>query len=137
MWGGPSQVDFFDPKPLLNANDGQDLSGQSVGINTKSLGRVLGSHFREEDVRGRWGGDEFSVCLYGLGAEAARPVLERALDEFSRQTFRSDEGERFQARFTAGIASFPASGAALDDLFRAADERLLRAKEAGGDRIVC
>ncbi|HAA72001.1 MAG TPA: DUF1501 domain-containing protein, partial [Planctomycetaceae bacterium] len=46
MWGGPSQVDFFDPKPRLNAHDGQDLAGQSVGVNTKSLGKVLGSPFR-------------------------------------------------------------------------------------------
>ena len=46
MWGGPSQVDFFDPKPRLNAHDGQDLACQSGCVNTKRLGKVLGSPFR-------------------------------------------------------------------------------------------
>ena len=31
MWGGPSQVDFFDPKPRLNVEDGKILAGASVG----------------------------------------------------------------------------------------------------------
>ena len=46
MWGGPSQVDFFDPKPRLNVEDGKILAGASVGSASKQLGRVLGSPFR-------------------------------------------------------------------------------------------
>lgn len=46
MWGGPSHVDLFDPKPLLNAHDGKPLSPESVGSERKSLGNVLGSPFQ-------------------------------------------------------------------------------------------
>src|SRR5262245_17322034 len=46
MWGGPSHVDLFDPKPRLNAEDGKQLSGKSVGSDKDQLGTLLGSPFR-------------------------------------------------------------------------------------------
>ncbi len=46
MWGGPSHVDLFDPKPRLNADSGKPLSGKSVGSDREQLGTVLGSPFR-------------------------------------------------------------------------------------------
>lgn len=46
MWGGPSHVDLFDPKPRLNAEDGKELMGSAVGIQKKKLGKLIGSPFR-------------------------------------------------------------------------------------------
>ena len=46
MWGGPSHVDLFDPKPQLNAEDGKELAGKSVGSDREQLGKLLGSPFR-------------------------------------------------------------------------------------------
>jgi hypothetical protein len=46
MWGGPSHVDLFDPKPTLNREDGKQLLGKSVGSDRDKLGQVLGSPFR-------------------------------------------------------------------------------------------
>ncbi|MCP4174028.1 MAG: DUF1501 domain-containing protein [Fuerstiella sp.] len=46
MWGGPSHVDLFDPKPALNAESGKLLSGKSIGIDRDRLGTALGSPFR-------------------------------------------------------------------------------------------
>lgn len=46
MWGGPSHVDLFDPKPRLNEEAGKQLSGKSVGSERDQLGVVLGSPFR-------------------------------------------------------------------------------------------
>jgi hypothetical protein len=46
MWGGPSHVDLFDPKPRLNAEDGKQLAGKSVGSAKDQLGTLLGSPFR-------------------------------------------------------------------------------------------
>jgi uncharacterized protein (DUF1501 family) len=46
MWGGPSHVDLFDPKPKLNELSGQPLAGESVGSDRKRLGRLLGSPFQ-------------------------------------------------------------------------------------------
>lgn len=46
MWGGPSHVDLFDPKPRLNEEEGKQLAGKSVGSNREQLGTLLGSPFR-------------------------------------------------------------------------------------------
>lgn len=46
MWGGPSHVDLFDPKPRLNVESGKPLAPQSVGSDRNELGDVLGSPFR-------------------------------------------------------------------------------------------
>jgi len=46
MWGGPSHVDLFDPKPKLKEEDGKQLSGKSVGSDKDQLGTLLGSPFR-------------------------------------------------------------------------------------------
>ena len=46
MWGGPSHVDLFDPKPRLNAESGKPLFGKSVGSQRDQLGKLLGSPFR-------------------------------------------------------------------------------------------
>jgi hypothetical protein len=46
MWGGPSHVDLFDPKPLLNQRSGEALNGNSIGIPNPNLGALLGTPFR-------------------------------------------------------------------------------------------
>ncbi len=46
MWGGPSHVDLFDPKPRLSSESGKPLAGKSVGSDRDQLGKVLGSPFR-------------------------------------------------------------------------------------------
>ena len=45
MWGGPSQVDTFDPKPRLNIDDGKPFSLESGGARA-NRGNLLGSSFR-------------------------------------------------------------------------------------------
>ena len=46
MWGGPSHIDLFDPKPLLTKLDGQQLAGSSVGSDKSELGKLMASPFR-------------------------------------------------------------------------------------------
>lgn len=46
MWGGPSHVDLFDPKPTLERESGKPLAGTSIGSKRESFGTVLGSPFR-------------------------------------------------------------------------------------------
>ncbi len=56
MWGGPSHVDLFDPKPRLNSEDGKPLAGSSVGSDRKNLGTLLGSpfEFKQHGDSGIW-----------------------------------------------------------------------------------
>ncbi len=56
MWGGPSHVDFFDPKPELNSRSGTALNGTSVGGADMRLGDLLGSPFKfdQHGESGTW-----------------------------------------------------------------------------------
>ena len=59
MWGGPSHIDLFDPKPRLNTEAGKELLGQTVGSKKDKLGLVLGSPFtfRQHGQAGTWMND--------------------------------------------------------------------------------
>ncbi|HEX8794255.1 MAG TPA: diguanylate cyclase [Polyangiaceae bacterium] len=114
-----------------------DAYGHLVGDQVLvSLGRLLDARFRLEDLRGRWGGEEFMVVFPGETSGTAAGVLSRVLDEFRAIRFRSESGEPFHVTFSAGIASFPRDGATVDALVRAADRRLYEAKSGGRGVVV-
>jgi diguanylate cyclase (GGDEF)-like protein len=114
-----------------------DTYGHLVGDHVlMALGRLLNARFRLEDVRGRWGGEEFVIVFPGETAHTAAVVLSRVLDEFRGLAFRGERGERFFVTFSAGVASFPADGVSVDALLRAADERLYEAKRGGRKHVV-
>ncbi|HEY9719604.1 MAG TPA: GGDEF domain-containing protein, partial [Trichormus sp.] len=100
------------------------------------LGQLLKKRFRVEDIRGRWGGEEFIVALRHESSETTQGALLRALEEFRSFEFKGDHGETFFVSFTAGLASFPEDGDTLEKLVHAADGRLYAGKEAGRNRIV-
>ena len=77
MWGGPSHVDLFDPKPRLNTEAGKPLSGASVGSNRDQLGTVLGSPFRfaQHGESGVW----MSELFPHLSRHADRMCVVRSL----------------------------------------------------------
>ena len=77
MWGGPSHVDLFDPKPQLTARDGQALTGKSVGSDQADLGQLLGSPFRfaQHGQNGIW----MSELLPHLSRQADRMCVVRSL----------------------------------------------------------
>jgi len=114
-----------------------DAYGHLVGDHVlMALGRLLTARFRLEDLRGRWGGEEFVIVFPNEPAATAASVLSRVLDEFRRMPFQSDRGEPFFVTFSAGISSFPADGGTVDALIRVADRRLYRAKRGGRAHVV-
>ncbi len=95
------------------------------------LGRLLQNRFRFEDLRGRWGGEEFAVAIVNEDAATAKKVLERILSEFESVEFEGPDAVPFRVTFSAGIAQFPDDGMEADQLLKTADERLYEAKAAG------
>ena len=114
-----------------------DAYGHLVGDHVlMALGRLLTARFRLEDLRGRWGGEEFVIAFPNEPAATAGSVLSRVLEEFRRMPFHSETGEPFFVTFSAGISSFPVDGLTVDALIRAADRRLYRAKRGGRAHVV-
>jgi len=102
----------------------------------EALGQLLSRTLRADDLRGRWGGEEFIVCLHGEAIEAAEGIIERLLEEFSAIEFTSDDGRPFQVTFSAGVAACPDDAATFEDLLRVADRRLFEAKGQGRKSVV-
>lgn len=129
----PLALCFLDVDHFKRVNDSYGhLAGDHV---LTRLGRLLATRFRREDVRGRWGGEEFLVALTGETAESAREILSRTAAELSRMEFEGERGERFHVTFSAGIAEAPRQGTTVEALLKEADARLYRAKANGRNRI--
>jgi uncharacterized protein (DUF1501 family) len=77
MWGGPSHVDLFDPKPQLAAESGKPLSPQAVGSDRPQLGTLLGSpfKFRQHGQSGIW----ISELMPRLAQQSDRLCVVRSL----------------------------------------------------------
>ncbi|HEY0839697.1 MAG TPA: response regulator [Vulgatibacter sp.] len=114
-----------------------DRHGHLVGDRVlMRLGRLLASRFRVEDIRGRWGGEEFLVAFPGETPSTIQGVLERVLGEFSAVPFYDEKGNSFTCSFSVGISGAPEDGGSVDALIQVADRRLYAAKRAGRARVV-
>ncbi len=100
-----------------------------------SLGKILAARFRAEDLRARWGGEEFVLAFPGVHADRACVMIERVLAEFRLLRFESDTGEPFGSTFSAGVAEL-ASGDDVETALQLADKRLYVAKRDGRARVV-
>jgi diguanylate cyclase (GGDEF)-like protein len=121
----------LDHFKLINDTYGH-LVGDEVLV---TMGRLLAARFRAEDLRGRWGGEEFILAFPNTDAPTARGMVTRLLDELAAIEFAGEHGERFYTSFSAGIVGVR-EGATTTALIQAADERLYQAKRAGRKRVV-
>jgi diguanylate cyclase (GGDEF)-like protein len=113
-----------------------DTYGHNVGDKVLSaFGSLLSTRFRLQDLRGRWGGEEFIIAFYGEWAESAREILSRVTGEFAKISFDGGQGRSFNVTVSGGIATYPIDGRTLDELVQVADQRLYAAKLAGRNRI--
>ena len=131
--GGALSLALLDLDRFKHVND---TYGHLVGDQVlMRLGGLLNERFRLEDIRGRWGGEEFAIVFPNVPPAAAVAVLSRVLEEFRQLPFRGERGERFSVTFSAGISSFPEDGTTVHALLRAADQRLYDAKRAGRGQV--
>lgn len=114
-----------------------DTYGHLAGDRVLSyFGQLLRRRFRVEDLRGRWGGEEFIVAFRHIDPPTAKGALERCLEEFKSNVFEGDNGQEFTCSFSAGMVAFPADGELPQELIKYADECLYRAKHQGRSQVV-
>ncbi len=100
------------------------------------FGALIRRTFRVEDLRGRWGGEEFIVAFRHIEKATARGALERCLEEMKTHVFEGDNGEKFSVSFSAGLVTFPEDGDVAQNLIKLADECLYEAKRRGRSQVV-
>ena len=130
--GQPLGVLVMDMDGLKQINDthGHEMGGFAIREVAGVLRAVVGS--RGETCR--YGGDEFMSCLPGLDKAAAQSLGEEIRAAVARHVFDKD-GVRVAPTLSIGVAAFPEDGDSTDELFRAADRALYRAKRAGKNQV--
>ena len=132
--GGPVallmlDIDFFKK---INDTFGHQ-AGDYVLSQTASL---INADKREEDLIGRYGGDEFIIMLRGnITPEGVRDFCERMRTSIDGFSYRFDNRD-IPVTVSVGMC-FASAGefVELDDLIGKADRALYRAKEQGRNTI--
>ena len=95
---------------------------------------VIRETLRPYDVLGRVGGEEFMVLLPDTSHEAAALLAERIRSRVESMVIAFD-GTTLGVTVSIGVAQFGVDGDNQDAVFKAADDRLYRAKHEGRNRV--
>ena len=133
--GTPFAVMFIDLDHFKAIND---KFGHDVGDTVlREVGGYLKRAIRGNDIAGRYGGEEFVVCLSGCDQSFAPKVAERHREMLSQLSFPKDNHpERITA--SIGVACFDPEvpDASLSALLKRADAAVYQAKHKGRNRVI-
>ena len=101
----------------------------------RALGDLISERTRGQDVACRFGGEEFSLILAGATRDAAYKRAELLRDEIKQLSVTHAGQLLGKISLSFGVAAYPGDGQTAEELVRAADQALYRAKAAGRDRI--
>lgn len=133
-FGQPLSIAVVDLDHFKALND---RLGHAAGDDAlQRIGAMMATAFPGEDIVGRWGGEEFVLGAYGMRRDDGIQRVAELLEGFRAEQFSGRDGRCATASFSAGVAEFPRDGSDLDDLYKAADEALYRAKDEGGNRVL-
>ena len=111
-----------------------DTFGHAVGDEViKYFASILKRTFRDSDIKGRFGGDEFMVFMKNTTKEATA-LRAGQLNDAIRKPYLKD-GKEIKISCSIGISYFPKDGKDFDTVFASADDALYKAKSLGKDRF--
>ena len=112
-----------------------DTMGHAFGDEVlRSLGKQIGVLFRATDIIGRAGGDEFIIFLKGItDTESIKKEAKKVEDFF--KDFKAGEYTKYSATASIGVAIFPKEGDSFENIYKAADKALYKAKERGKNQL--
>ncbi|MDO5562296.1 MAG: diguanylate cyclase [Synergistaceae bacterium] len=117
----------------INDTYGHYLGDAVLGDIAVGMRRV----FRESDIIGRIGGDEFMVLMKNVNNDGL--IHKKALefrDVFIRCAVGKTDSADFKVSGSIGIAIYPEHGRTFDELYKKADHALYAAKTAGKNAYV-
>lgn len=127
---GEKQSAFFimDVDKFKEVND---VYGHTVGDAVlHTFGELLNGQFRENDIVGRIGGDEFTVLMWSVNSrEAVQNKAEKLLAATKKLAFDEMDGKGIT--ISIGIALYPDHGNTYMELYRSADQALYETKRGG------
>ena len=123
-------IDFFK---AVNDNYGHD-AGDKVLI---KFAEVMSECFRDYDIIGRVGGEEFSVCMPNTSAENATIACDRFRErlENTQILLTDSQAESITVTVSIGLSLGQGAEISLDDLLKKSDISLYQAKESGRNQV--
>ncbi|WP_193040637.1 diguanylate cyclase [Pseudomonas sp. K2] len=111
-----------------------DTHGHIVGDAVlRQLSLEIRRNLRENDLAGRYGGDEFCVILPQMPLEEAARVMERIRENFSN--YRNPQIPELRVSLSIGLADFQRIFTDAATWLNAADRALYAAKDTGRNRV--
>lgn len=110
-----------------------DRYGHATGDKViKMVASLLQKHFREDDLLGRYGGEEFCIVLPEIDIKQAAVIANRV-----RQAIKEDSTSGVQITMSFGVSTHQLNSHEPAELINQADKALYIAKESGRNRVVC
>lgn len=115
-----------------------DIHGHQVGDEVLvKVAEVIQQSIRDYDIAGRYGGEEFLVVLPNTSLQIAKVVAERYREKISALSWPVGPEEALQITASFGVATCEVGQkVAINNMIKAADDALYRAKHTGRDRVV-
>ena len=123
---------FIDLDRFKSVNDtlGHDIGDALL----RQVADRLKNNLRVGDFTGRWGSDEFVVCLEDFGESGNAAAAAQKLLLVLSEKYEIGESEVY-ATPSIGIAMYPDAGTSAESLIKAADVGMFEAKKHGGGRF--
>ena len=114
-----------------------DTFGHQAGDTLlRAFGEFLKQRTRGQDVVCRYGGEEFVLVLSGSSVDGACQLAEILRKEVRHLAVQHAGQVLGEINISIGVSAYPNQGATPEELLRAADQALYRAKSEGRDRVV-
>ncbi len=117
-----------------NFKDVNDTFGHTYGDDVLcEVTEVLREVFRENDIIGRIGGDEFIVFVKGLDSDDGLKRIASKLCSLLRISYKNHNSDPINISASIGIAKYPEHGLTFSQLSHNADIALYQSKNHGKD----
>lgn len=112
-----------------------DTRGHAFGDEVlRNIGIHLKSEFQGSDIIGRTGGDEFMIFLKGIKSnEKLAKECVKVAKLF--ENFQVGQYTKYSVTASIGCAVYPQDGEEFDELYKAADRGLYKAKQRGKNQL--
>lgn len=128
----PFTLAMLDLDHFKRYNDTWGHAGGDAAL--RATAGLLRAQLRPSDQVARYGGEEFCLLLPDTGLEPARLVAERLVRASAQNPVSADDGSALPpVTFSLGLAAL-AGELTAEQLLKAADAALYRAKQAGRNR---
>ena len=115
----------IDGLKKINDSFGHELGDHAI----RDAAGILKDTFRESDIIGRIGGDEYAIVVEESSPESAETVTARLSDKID--VFKKEHVRPYQLSVSIGIAHCdPISSCSIDEILAKADELMYQQKKA-------